>query len=197
MRIQPIVEGHAEVEALPVLLRRLRDEIQAFTVEFLRPIRRKRSELVLEQPLRNAVRLALLKPECRAILIVFDGDDDCPAQLAPVVQGWAQSEAGAIPCAVVIAHREYEAWFLATLMEPHPAPETVRDAKGELADRLQGGYLPTVDQPSLSATFNMSGAYPRCRSFRKLVAAFGELVQGLGVTVPAWPPPAWVHPAQG
>ena len=92
MRIQPIVEGHA-VEALPVLLRRLRNEIEAYAVDFLRPIRRKRSELVLEQPLRNAVRLALLKPECQAILIVFDGDDDCPAQLAPIVQGWAQNEA--------------------------------------------------------------------------------------------------------
>ena len=87
MRIQAIVEGHAEVEALPVLLRCLRDEIEAFAVEFLRPIRRKRSELVQEQPVRNAVRLALLKPECQAILIVFDGDDDCPAHLAPMVQG--------------------------------------------------------------------------------------------------------------
>ncbi len=76
------MEGHAEVEALPVLLRRLRIEIEAYAVDFLRPIRRKRSELVLEQPLRNAVRLALLKPECQAILIVFDGDDDCPAELA-------------------------------------------------------------------------------------------------------------------
>jgi uncharacterized protein DUF4276 len=194
--IQPIVEGHAEVEALPVLLRRLRDEIQAFAVEFLRPIRRKRSELVLEQPLRNAIRLALLKPECQAILIVFDGDDDCPAELAPIVEGWAQDEAGQTPCAVVIAHREYEAWFLATLPEPHPAPETVRDAKGELADRLEGRYLPTVDQPSLSATFDMSKAYPRCRSFRRLVKAFGELVQGLGIALPAWPPPAWVQAGQ-
>ncbi len=193
MRIQAIVEGHAEVEALPVLLRRLRDEIEAFAVEFLRPIRRKRSELVQEQPVRNAVRLALLKPECQAIMIVFDGDDDCPAEIAPVVQGWAQDEAGAVQCAVVIAHREYEAWFLAALPEPHPAPETVRDAKGELADRLEGGYLPTVDQPSLSATFEMSRAYPRCRSFRKLVKVFGKLVQGLGVAVQAWPPATWVE----
>jgi hypothetical protein len=173
----------------------LRDEIEAFGVEFLRPIRRKRSELVQEQAVRNAVRLALLKPECQAILIVFDGDDDCPAQLASVVEVWAQDEAGAIPCAVVIAHREYEAWFLATLPQAHPAAETVRDAKGELADRLGGGYLPTVDQASLSATFDMSQAYSRSRSFRKLVKAFGELVQGLGVAVPAWPPPAWVQTA--
>jgi hypothetical protein len=92
-----------------------------------------------------------------------------------------------------MAHREYEAWFLAALPEPHPAPETVRDAKGELAARLEGRYLPTVDQPSLSATFDLARAYPRCRSFRKLVSAFGELVRGLGQPLPAWPPTDWVR----
>ena len=197
MKIQPIVEGHAEVEAFPVLLRRLRDETKAYIVEFLKPIRRRRSELVLEQPLRNAVRLALLKPECQAILVLFDGDDDCPAQLAPVVEGWAQDEAGTTPCAVVIAHREYEAWFLATLPAPHPTPEGVRDAKGELAQRLEGGYLPTVDQASMSATFDMSKAYPRCRSFRRLVKAFGELVEAQGVALPPWPPAAWAEGGEG
>jgi hypothetical protein len=197
VRIQPIVEGHAEVEAFPVLLRRLRNESEAYAVEFLAPIRRKRSELVQEEPLRRSVRLALLRPECRAILILFDGDDDCPAEIAPVVQAWAQNEAGAIPCVVVIAHREYEAWFLATLPVPHLTPETVRDAKGVLNDRLPGGYLPTVDQPSLSATFDMGKAYPRCRSFRRLVRAFGELIQAMGVALPAWPPPGWLPAAEG
>ena len=35
MRIQPIVEGYGEVAAVPVLLRRLRDEAEAFQIEFL------------------------------------------------------------------------------------------------------------------------------------------------------------------
>ena len=38
MKIQPIVEGYAEVQALPVLLRRLRDEAGVFDVEVNRPI---------------------------------------------------------------------------------------------------------------------------------------------------------------
>jgi hypothetical protein len=41
MRIQPIVEGFGEVEAVPVLLRRLRDEAAAFAIDVNSPIRKK------------------------------------------------------------------------------------------------------------------------------------------------------------
>ncbi len=190
MKIQPVVEGHGEVEAFPVLLRRLRDASGAFGVDVGKPIRRKRSELVREQPLRTAVRLALLQPECRAIIVLFDGDNDCPAELAPRLQRWAQDEAGQVPCAVIVAHREYEAWFLAGLDPAHPAPESVRDAKGALDVRV-GGYLPTIDQPSLSARFDMARAHARSRSFRHLVKVFGSLITALGNAPTAWPPDGW------
>ena len=36
MNIQPIVEGQGEVQAVPVLLRRLRDSAQAFELESTR-----------------------------------------------------------------------------------------------------------------------------------------------------------------
>ena len=82
MTVQPIVEGYGEVEAVPVLLRRLRDEAQTWEVRVSRSIRRKRSQLVQKAELEKAVRLALLQPDCSAILILFDADDDCPADLA-------------------------------------------------------------------------------------------------------------------
>jgi hypothetical protein len=103
LKIQPVVEGYGEVSALPVLLRRLSDSSGAFDLEIGRPIRRTRWELVNEAALRRSIRLALL------ILVLFDGDDDCPKTLAPRIQAWAQAEAREIPCMVVIAHREYEA----------------------------------------------------------------------------------------
>lgn len=59
MRIQPIVEGHGEVTAVPVLLRRLRDEAGVYGFEVNPPIRRHRSDFVREESMRNAVRLAL------------------------------------------------------------------------------------------------------------------------------------------
>src|SRR6185369_74216 len=181
MRIQPIVEGHGEVTAVPVLLRRLRDEAGAYGFEINQAIRRHRSDFLTEESMRTAVRLALVQDQCRAILILFDGDDDCPGTLAPTVEAWAQDEAGPVPCAVVIAHREYEAWFIAAI-------ESLRGRRGNLDDRMRPGlsYAETADQAALTALFDMSAAYARCRSFRRMVRAFELLVTGIGIELTAW-----------
>jgi len=57
------------------------------------------------------VQVAALREDCAGILILFDADDDCPAELAPTLEEWAREAAGEIPCAVVMANREYEACF--------------------------------------------------------------------------------------
>ena len=160
-----------------------------------RPIRKPRNQLVRETELKKAVRLALLQPDCSAVLILFDGNSDCPAELGPAAQEWAAAEAGGVPCEVVIANREYEAWFLAAVeslrgqrrirsdAQPHPNPEQPRDAKGHLEGRMESGatYLETTDQPALSASFSFTDAYRHSRSFRKLAYAFGRLVGFHGV----------------
>ncbi|MCI0622178.1 MAG: DUF4276 family protein [Acidobacteria bacterium] len=205
MIIQPIVEGYGEVSAFPVLLRRLRDETGAFHIEFGSPIRRKRPQLVNEAALRQAIELALLRPQCDGILILFDGDEDCPKHLGPQVQAWAQAAARNVPCAVVIAKCEYEAWFLAAMeslrdfrgVEPnassHPAPESVRDAKGWLEARMtpRTTYSPTFDQAAFSERFDLASAHRSSRSFRRLVKAFGLIVSGGGVALAEWPPRDW------
>jgi hypothetical protein len=75
MNLQPIVEGHGEVKAVPVLLRRLRDLAQASPLEVNPPLRRHSSDFFEEQQVRKAVRLAL-KQDCDAILLLVDGDGD-------------------------------------------------------------------------------------------------------------------------
>ena len=115
MIIQPIVEGQGDEAAVPLLLRRLRDEAQAWELEFGRPHRKRRTQLVKRDSLQSAVRVAALRADCAGILVLFDADDDCPAELAPTLEQWAREAAGAIPCAVVMANREYEAWFLASI----------------------------------------------------------------------------------
>jgi hypothetical protein len=206
VNIQPIVEGHGEVAAAPLLLRRLRDLAQRFDWDVNAPIRRKRSELVQEDELRRSVQLARIQPSCSAILVLFDSDKDCPKELGPKLQGPAQEEAGAIPCRIALCHKEYEAWFLAAIESlrgergirddavSHPSPEEPRGAKGHLQDRMVEGqtYGERADQPALSALFDMQPAYRKCRSFRHLVKAFGELTAAAGVAPVDWPPPDWL-----
>ncbi len=193
------------MEALPILLCRLLEEAEVWMVGIGRPIRKPRNQLVRETELKKAVRLALLQPECRGVLILFDGDSDCPAELGPAVQEWAAAEAGVVPCEVVIAHREFEAWFLASIesirghrriradAQPHPVPEQPRGAKGQLEARMEAGatYLETTDQPALSASFSLMTAHRRSRSFRKLAGSFGRLVRSMGQEIEEWPPARW------
>ena len=206
MNIQPIVEGHGEVAAVPVLLRRLIHEAQSWEIDVGRPIRKPRSDFATENGVVRAVTLARREPSCGGILLLFDSDNDCPAEMGPRVQDWAKSASGPIPCVVCMAHREYEAWFLATadtLREhkemnanagPHPSPESPRGAKGQLERRMAvDDYKESKHQAAFSAKMSLAAAYQRSRSFRKLVASFGALMTGMGQQSPAWPPPHWVE----
>jgi hypothetical protein len=205
MKIYPIVEGHGEVEAAPVLLRRLRAEAKCQSIGVGQPIRRTQSQLRSKEGIQAGVRLALLQPECAAVVILFDGEDDCPKELAASVRAWAREAAAGKPCDVVIAYREYETWFLAALESlrgqygiPRNAnapanPESKRDAKGALEEFMPAdrAYSETGDQPAMSAVFDMGQAHRRNRSFRKLVKAIGELLTQLRQPLPAWPPAEW------
>lgn len=193
------------MEAVPVLLRILQAELGDYGFTIARPIRRPRSEFVSEERTRRSVRLALGTPDCSGILILFDADDACPREFGPKLEAWARAEAGVIPCEVVLANREYEAWFLAAIESlrsfrgmrvnaaSHPDPESVRDCKGALDDRMETGssYSPTVDQAAFTSRFDLRQAYVACRSFRRMVNAFGNLASAVGATVTTWPPEAW------
>jgi hypothetical protein len=104
-----------------------------------------------------------------------------------------------------MANREYEAWLLGSITSlrgkgsivpdamEHPDPEAPRDAKGELEQRMSwnASYSPTVDQAALTAHLDLPSVYRSCRSFRKLVSAFGVLAHAAGVAPPTWPPAEW------
>lgn len=93
-----------------------------------------------------------------------------------------------------MAKREYEAWFLAgaesiagkrTLprdLQSPADPETIRDAKGWLGNRMARGYSETVDQPALSALVDLDMAQSRSRSFDKLVRSVAALLSRQEVT---------------
>ncbi|HEX2077141.1 MAG TPA: hypothetical protein VHG08_05515 [Longimicrobium sp.] len=105
MALVPIVEGHAEVRSVPVLMRRL-------GVDVAKPFRVKRNQVVRPGELERAVQLAVAdRAAASAVLVLLDADDDCPAELAPVLLRRCRQVTD-VPVSVVFAVRELEAWFL-------------------------------------------------------------------------------------
>ena len=196
IRIAPIVEGHGEREAVPVLLRRIAEHhglAELLAVE--RPIRRPRSALLRPGELERAVELAArtVAPD-GAILVLIDSDDDCPAELGPQLLSRAKHTRDDMPLAVVLAKREYEGWFLAAAesirgkrgLAPDivaPAePEQVRGAKEWLARHMVADhtYSEALDQPALTAIFDLDAAR-RTGSFDKCCRDVLRLIQECAV----------------
>lgn len=171
--VATIVEGHGEVEALPVLLRRLEPSL-----DYPRPIRVPRTRLVVAETLARYLRLAAANIHdgggAGAILIVLDADDDCAATLGP---GLAEAGATAVgpPVYCVIAVREFEAWFLAGVTDlAVENAESIRGCKERLRHRL-GQYRPTVDQPRLASRIEPETAAAHSPSFAKLTRTIEQL----------------------
>ena len=129
------------------------------------------------------------------LLIVLDADDVCLERaqrreqpLGPHLVERARAVAGHKEIGVVIADREFEAWFLhhraaiatscptASPWEPTRRIEDIRDCK-KVMGRLFGSYEPTVDQARFTRLLPLAdGAASPSRSFRKLHKELGRLL---------------------
>ncbi|MFQ5794358.1 MAG: DUF4276 family protein [Candidatus Bipolaricaulia bacterium] len=189
--IAPIVEGQAEVESVPILLRRIiHDQLEAFHVQVARPFRVKRNRIVREGELERAIKLTIKdRGNVGCILVLLDSDDDCPAKLGPSLLERCR-QATHLPIAVILANREFEGWFLGAkeslrgfrgIREDVTAPldpESIRGAKGQLAQNMRGGgrYLTVDDQPTFAARMDLELARRRCPSFDKLFRDVENLI---------------------
>src|SRR5579871_1968913 len=80
----PIVEGHSEVIALPVFLRRLTIHLGLPYTAVAPPFRVKRYAVVRPNELERAVTQAIASRDgATSVLVLLDADDDCPAELGP------------------------------------------------------------------------------------------------------------------
>ena len=197
MKVGIIVEGHGEVHAVPILMRRIVQELApALHPTILTPHRVSRGQLVKEEELERALGLMARKVgEDGRILILLDADDDLPCVLGPRLLEQARKCRPDRDISVVVAKREYEAWFLASAeslrgrrglpeeLAPPPSPENIRDAKGWLSERMVDGYRETLDQPALTGIFNLTAAR-RSDSFDKLFREVGRL---FGLPIPPRP----------
>jgi hypothetical protein len=196
VKIAAIVEGHGECEAVPILIRRIAATIDpGFVLKVLSPLRVPASRLLKEGEIERSVDLAARKLQGKgAILVIVDCDWDsgCPAKDGPVLLKRAVATRGDLPIAVVLAKREFEAWFLAAAeslrnkfglpgdLESPADPESIRGAKEWLSDRMPPGrsYMETTDQPAFAAAFDMDAAR-RADSFDKCYRDIKSMLEQL------------------
>lgn len=182
-RLVPIVEGHGEVRAVPILAYRWLHQ-RGMVGEFFLPdlaINAKgcgnlkapydpRAHRGIEHYVERALRA---RPA--AILAILDADDEClkrgpERRLGPELLARARAVAGDVPVGVVVANRELEAWFLADLpslcrsgavpegpeTEAAKDPEARAGCKAAMGRLLGESYEPTVHQPELARALSFS-----------------------------------------
>ncbi|MFO1271981.1 MAG: DUF4276 family protein [Rubrivivax sp.] len=192
MRIVAIVEGDGEVAALPLLLRRIANwRTPEIFPDVPAPIRVRRDRFInREDEFRRHLLLAAAKAgDDGWVLILLDADDDCAFQASQQLLARAHEVIPHRRVSVVMAVREYEAWFIAAsaslngqrglVVEPGDVAkaEEPRDAKGWLKQRMPGrSYGETTDQPAFTAAMDLAEAHERSRSFRKLCSEWDRHV---------------------
>ncbi|SRR6266851_6942702 len=178
-----IVEGHGDARSIPILMRRIAAIVEpGLAVRVTTVIRTPKSKLLKAGELERVVELAARKlGRPGAILVLLDADNDCPAELGPALLDRAQVQRGDLPIAAVLAKHEFENWFVAAaeslqglrgvpqdLTSPED-PESIEAAKAWLSVRMprHRPYSETIDQPALTAQFNLAMAR-RSGSFEKV-----------------------------
>ncbi|MFF5213412.1 DUF4276 family protein [Streptosporangium sp. NPDC000396] len=188
------MEGHGEVKALPILLYRIAAELLPERwPEFLRPFRVGRDSLVKERGIESTVDAVLADAgDLAGLLVLLDADDDCPATMGPGLLARIRAVRPDLRAAVVLANREFEAWFLAAApslsgcqdlpgdLTVPPEPEKIRGCKEWLSRHRPSGmpYRPQSHQSGLAAQFDMRMARVNSPSFDKFWRDVEYLVTG-------------------
>jgi hypothetical protein len=191
VRIAPIVEGDGEMTAFPILLRRLVQAIDPNAgLQIARCFRHPSGSIRRAGGIERAVEAVAKLHRDHKIIVLIDSDDDCPKELGAALSSRVKIARPDLFTSIVLAHREYEAWFLSAAeslagrrnlrkdLTPPADPEAIRNAKGWLSKNFMGTgvYSPTQDQASLSQAFDLKLAHTRSRSFRKLWKVVEEIV---------------------
>ena len=191
LRVAAIVEGHGEVQAFPILLRRIWIEfLGGEYIDILTPpIRQPRDKLAKNKndTLTRALQLAASKlknsrsdlPDPELILVLIDADDDLPCVLGPEMLAFAESSRGDFVVSCVVANVDFETWFIASAtslsdflddVASAPAdPEASRVGKGWIKRKFKGPkYSETIDQAKMAARMDLARCRDRSKSFDKL-----------------------------
>jgi len=195
-RLVCVIEGHGELEAVPVLCNRVMRSLLQVDDWFVdeEPVRQPRSKLVDQSApsprrgvhplgMNRALALAAARtPTPAGILVLRDADDDCPAAWGPAVPLTVERGGASVGVHAVMASREFESWLLwgfpagdrdrVKASDPERSP---RDAKKAL-QRLVAGYTPTTHQLAETRRMNLAAAWAASDSFDKLVRSVAALI---------------------
>lgn len=176
-----IVEGHGEVDALPVLIRRMHPDLIV-----PRPVRIKRQRIARDEDMKRAALIAEANIKSGGgsggVLLVLDADGDCAAKAGPALSELLGRHLSHRASRVVLAVREFEQWLVAGDPGADQSPDETRGGKGWLSQQY-GRYSPTADQPRLAASMDLVRAERDSRSFRKLIKVLKEFAGETGGNV--------------
>jgi len=196
LRFACIVEGQGDAEAVPGLVRRIAWSFSPAMQLHIEAFRFPRNQLLRPGILESKIELVVRRIGRQgAVLVILDADDDCPARLGPELLERARRERPDLALSVVLAKREFEAWFLAAAeslrgwrglsetLEAPGDPEAIRGAKEWLAKKLRaagGSYSETADQQALVWVFDFELARKRSASFAKCWREIRRLLGEIG-----------------
>ncbi len=189
-----VVEGHGEIEAARVLVDRLWRDLKLPPIFWEVPKRAPHSVLKTKNGVERMCELLRSEKNCSAALFLRDADDDddCPATNGPLTASWIDSLDLPFPTAVVLARREFEAWFLPSL--PRMAGQRLPSGSTLLQTTYDGdfeerrgvkewltkslfpknkAYKPSLDQTALTRLVD----FELCRSAN--VRSFGTMENAL------------------
>jgi hypothetical protein len=124
MQFYLVVEGHGDIKAAPVLMKRLSDfmlrgQKLAWGADAILRVgspfcgaKLKSNAKEIIQTTANKLRQ---RPDCSGCLFLFDDEDGCSKKDAQAIAVWIKECRLPFPCAVVLAVKEYEACFLPSL----------------------------------------------------------------------------------
>lgn len=188
--IASVVEGDGEVPALPKILHRIAKDLGVVGLKTPKPRRETRGRITRAGGIEGLAEAASLwVPGDGGVLVLIDADDDCPADLGPRLLERARAARSDKRITVVLANREFEAWYMAAAaslagkygfpenLKAPGDPEKPRDCKGWLK-HARGSYEPPVDQAPIASIFDMKMARERSDSFDKFYRDVTWLLAG-------------------
>ena len=195
--IVPVVGGDGDVAALPGLLARIllenNNRPDVLVAQGKSGVVKANGRPNLVNKLDKFLQHAQNKPDCDAILVLLDADNDCPVDLGQQLSQRSEQIGTKCPVRIVCARRSYESWFLASLdtvkgksVIPDTAAlsgdaEAVPNPKQWITALLPQGqaYKETTHQAAISSFIDLDLAHKNSRSFRRLCHALEQLLDAI------------------